>query len=77
MTTTTAEKINSHLRDGGVAQVTTYLRSTLYTSKHAGWFTDVDGSLYVRHGRGRNQLSIGDRPLVGIKLGRYEKKGVE
>lgn len=66
----TADQINSHLAVGGVVQVTTYLRSTLYTSKHVGWFEQRNGSLYVRAGRRFNKLSIGERLLVGIRLGR-------
>lgn len=69
----TADKINDHLKSGGVVQVTTYMRSTLYAAKHAGWFSaDSKGSIYVRHGKGKNQLTIGDRPLVSIRLGRYK-----
>ena len=65
-----AATLNAHLESGGVVQVTTYLRSTLYNRKHAGWFTERGGNLHVRHGRGTVQLSIGERMLVGIRCGR-------
>jgi hypothetical protein len=68
---TIAEEINAHLENGGVAQVTTYLKSTLYTKKNAGWFTMVGKNLYVKHGKGKNCLSIGDHFMVGIRLGTY------
>ena len=62
--------LNEHLAAGGIVQVSTYTNATLYTKRHAGWFTeDAKGSLYVRCGRGRNQLSIGDRLLVSIRTG--------
>ena len=49
---TAADKINSRLREGGIVQVTTYTRSTLYRQKHVGWFsTDKKGMLMVRSGR--------------------------
>lgn len=67
-----ANELNEHLASGGVVQVTTYLRSTLYTRKHAGWFEQRNGSLYVRRGRKFDCLSIGDRLLVGIRLGRMK-----
>lgn len=72
MTTTeqtrpTAEQLNAALERGGLVQVTTYTRSTLYTQRHAGWFFEINGSLYVRSGRGRNCLSHGESLLVGIR----------
>lgn len=69
----TAGTLNEHLASGGVVQVTTYTRSVLYTSRHVGWFADdTQGNLRVKFGRrGSNQLSIGERLLVGIRLGRY------
>ena len=71
--TTITEQIKTHLEAGGVVQVTTYLKSTLYTAKHAAWFSeDASGSTFVRHGRGKVQLTIGNKALVGIKFGRYE-----
>ena len=64
-----AHELNQHLASGGVVQVTTYTRSTLYTKKHAGWFSEHAGNLYVRYGKGKNQLSIGDRMVVVIRTG--------
>lgn len=69
-----AEQINSHLEQGGIVQVTTYLKSTLYRPKHAGMFFMRGENLHVKHGRGSNQLSIGERVLVGIRFGREVKK---
>lgn len=69
-----ASELNEHLESGGVVQVTTHLRSWLYTSKHAGWFTEHNGNLHVQSGKRTNQLSIGDRMLVGIRCGRYTNK---
>lgn len=68
-----ADKINEHLKGGGVVQVTTYTRSTLYGIKHAGWFEVRNGSLFVRSGRRFDQLSIGERMLVGIRFGRIQE----
>lgn len=69
----TAEQLNAHLADEGYVQVTTHQRSTLYDSRHAGWFTQgKDGNLYVRRGRTKDCLSMdeGRRLLVSIRLGR-------
>lgn len=66
-----AEEINAHLANGGVVQVTTYLKSTLYTKNHAGWFTMVGNNLHVKHGKGKNCLSFGDNLMVGIRFGTY------
>lgn len=67
----TASELNQHLESGGVVQVTTYLRSTVYDQKHAGWFRELtDGALAVRHGRTFNRLSMGDKLLVAIRKGR-------
>ncbi len=68
----TADTLNATLTDGGIVQVTTYTRSTVYQSRHAGWFVERNGSLYVRAGRGLNRLSHGDSLLVGIRTGRYQ-----
>lgn len=67
-----AGTINRHLAGGGMVQVTTSTRSTIYNSRHVGWFSMRSGSLYVRYGRHHNCLSIGDRLLVGIRFGRLE-----
>lgn len=67
----TADKINAHLTAGGVVQVTTYLHATLYKQKHAGWFFERDGALYVRSGRSSVKLSAPKVGLlVGIRFGR-------
>jgi hypothetical protein len=67
--TLNAAILNAALAEGRHVQVTTCTRSTLYAPKHAGWFSEgKDGSLYVRHGRGRVALSIGDRLLVAIRV---------
>ena len=66
----TATEINNHLKSGGVVQVTTYLRSTIYNAKHVGWFFDKGDGVYVRSGRGSIFLGHPDRPLVSIRLGR-------
>jgi hypothetical protein len=67
----TADALNAHLASGGIVQVTTYLRSTIYSRKHAGWFSEHEGSLHVRHGRTCNRLSTGERLLVSVRTGRY------
>jgi len=66
-----AAKINAHLEAGGVVQVTTYLRSTVYNAKHTGWFYERGGELFVRRGRSADCLSCAGRPAVGIRFGRY------
>lgn len=44
--------IQAHLRQGGVVQITTYTRSTLYDSRHVDCFKlGTDGSPLVRSGR--------------------------
>jgi len=71
--TYTADELNAHLKSGGVVQVTTYLKSTVYTSKHAGWFsTSKGGALLVQSGNSKVRLSLDDgKLLVAIRLGRY------
>jgi hypothetical protein len=69
----TADALNAHLRGGGVVQVTTYGRSTIYSERHAGWFYERDGNLMVRAGgRGKRglQLSIKHLMLVSLRGGR-------
>lgn len=68
---TDAATLNAHLANGGAVQITTYLKSTIYTPQHAGVFTESNGELFVRRGRGRDCLGPIARPLVGIRLGRY------
>ena len=68
MTTTFADRLNAHLERNGTVQVTTYMRSTVYRRRHAGMFEDRDGSLYVKRGRHRDKLSIGDLLLVSVRM---------
>lgn len=69
----TADSLNAHLESDGVVQISTYLKSTLYTKKHAGWFTsDATGAIFVRHGRGKNRLTLSNGHFcVAIRTGRY------
>jgi hypothetical protein len=74
MTTATeslADKFNSHLADGGVVIVSTMTHSREYSHEHAGYFSMREADLMVKRGRGRVQLSIGERMMVGIRAGRY------
>lgn len=67
----TAERLNGHLSKGGMVQITTYAKSTMYDSRHAGWFSEgKDGFLYLRHGRGRVCLGKPSRPMIGIRMSR-------
>lgn len=69
----TADEINAKLADGGVVQVSTYTRSTIYTQKHAGMFLETaDGSLAVRRGKSVDRLSIRDHLLVAIRFGKIQ-----
>jgi hypothetical protein len=71
----TAEKLNAHLAAGGIVQITTYLKSTMYDSRHAGWFTENSkGELFVRRGKSRDCLGTVDRPIVSIRLGRFVER---
>lgn len=65
-----ADKINNHLSNGGFVQVVTYSKATMYTSKHAGWFSiGADECLYLKHGKNNYCLSNGNGLLVGIRFG--------
>lgn len=67
----TADRLNAHLLAGGHVQITTYMRSTIYAPKHAGWFSQsTRGELFVRAGRGKVCLGRVSAPAVGIRLGR-------
>lgn len=70
--TTLADRINNHLTDGGAVQITTYTKSIMYTTRHAGWFVDRKGSLFVQHGRGFDKLSFGNRLMVGLRFGKMK-----
>ncbi len=63
-----ADALNTHLSGGGSVQVTTYLRSTIYTAKHAGMFFERGDNLYVKRGRYADCLSTGNRLLVSVRL---------
>lgn len=67
-----AQTLNEHLESGGAVQVSTYLKSTIYDSRHVGWFKESNGELYVKRGKGWDCLWFVDRPMVSIRLGRYE-----
>jgi hypothetical protein len=72
VTRPTAEELNARLSGGGVVQVTTYTRSTVYQPRNAGAFVETeDGSLAVKRGRSLDRLSIGARLLVSIRVGRF------
>jgi hypothetical protein len=66
----TAASLNAHLQSGGVVQVTTYLKSTLYQQKHAGMFVQKGERLFVKRGKSLDCLAVGECCLVGIRLGR-------
>jgi len=73
MTTTRpiADELNKVLSENGEIHVCTVYRVTVYSKRHAGWFTEgADGNLYVQNGKGRNCLSHGDCLLVRIRIGR-------
>lgn len=54
---TYADKLNAHLANGGKVEVSTRLRATLYSRKHAGYFKAGKGqALYVRSGKRWNCL---------------------
>ena len=67
----TAQRLNGHLADNGVVQVTTYARSWLYDKRHIGWFTEANGQLFVRDGKRTNCLGSVSRPMVAIRLVTY------
>lgn len=69
------EKVQGHLRSGGVVQITTYLRSTVYSKpEHADWFA-LDGKeqMVVKCGRRRDRLTLRGKPLCGFRFGRFVK----
>jgi len=66
-----AARLNEHLRAGGVVQVATYYRATVYQQKHAGWFTSDGKSVYVKRGKSRDCLSCGDRYVCSVRTGHY------
>ena len=69
----TAEDIRNQLANGGVVQVTTYLRSWLYDSRHVESFREKKGRIQVRNGREWSNLSMSNGTLlVGIRFGNYK-----
>ena len=64
-------EIVNHLTAGGIVQVTTYARSTVYERKHASYFVAKPDGVYVRSGKQLNQIVGLVGPLVGIRMGRY------
>ena len=71
-TETMADKINRHLESDGAIQVTTYMKSTIYTKKHVGWFRMIGENLFVNRGRTKDCLSIDGKVIVGIRFGSYK-----
>ena len=67
-----ANTLNAHLSAGGIVQVTTYAKSWLYEQKHAGYFSESNGQLFVQHGKRKDCLGRTDAPMVSIRLGRYQ-----
>ena len=68
----TAETLNNHLKNGGLVQVTTYTKSWLYKQKHAGYFHDIGGNLYMQSGNRKDKIAQGDEMLVSLRMGRYK-----
>jgi SAM-dependent methyltransferase len=66
----TAAEFNAHLQAGGMIQVTTHTRSTVFRKKHAGMFRDADnGEIQMREGR--SWVAISDRrrfPQVSVRF---------
>ena len=70
-----AERINAHLLSGGVVQVATYTRATLYDRRHAGqFFIGQAGDLRLRCHNGTSLcLSLNNGELLcSIRLGRMK-----
>lgn len=64
-----AKDIQDHLKSGGVVQVSTYTRSTLFSKpEHAEYFRDNGNRLEARYGK--KWLDIG---YSSIKLGRIKE----
>ena len=76
MSAPTADLLNAHLKSGGIVQVATVYRATLYKEKHAGmFFQGKDGNLYVKAGKSSHCLthSKGTYALVSIRLGHVRR----
>ena len=69
----TADELNAHIADGGVVQITTYLKSLLHRAP-GSFRQGADGELYVRRGRGWDCLTFGAGSglMVGIRCGRWQ-----
>lgn len=69
----TAKEINDHLASGGVVQISTYTKSTIYGPEWAGlFFEDAEGNVYLRRGKATICLTFagGTSLLVSIRFGR-------
>ena len=66
--TPTASELNEHLKSGGMIQITTHLRSTIYKPQHAGMFVEHGGQLGVKRGKHIDTLSNDNGPMVSIRL---------
>lgn len=61
--------VNEHLASGGKVLIRTHTAATLYSQKHAGWFTQSkDGSIFVKHGKRSVCLGSTRILLVAAKL---------
>lgn len=67
-----ATKLNNRLSAGGIVQITTYMKSTIYTQRHIGWFSVRAGNLFVRRGRKHDCLGPENAPGVAICLGWFK-----
>ena len=65
----TAQSLNDHLKAGGAVLIGTYGRSTVYTAKHAGAFTQRGDELHVKRGKSTDCLGKGHMLYVAIRLG--------
>lgn len=63
-------EIKEHLEKDGRIQITTYLKSTIYSKKHADMFFSKNDNLHVKRGKQSDQLSIKDQILVSIRFGK-------
>lgn len=50
--------IHAHLARGGKVMVATYTQATIYSTKHADWFTATTDGLYVRRGKSKDCLNF-------------------
>ena len=52
------EEVRAHLLAGGAVMVVTYYKGTIYTAKHADWFTHNSTGWYVRRGKSKDCLNF-------------------